>query len=122
MKVHESGECESEEGEREGKFAACYIAEENCKIENVSNIKNGNGIVYTVPQVINLDNLQNKLEIFMRVNNIYKNKKIVVKEGDNVVASFKRAHLAPGEMEKILLPEVILKRISKDIVIELQEG
>ncbi|MGL5355951.1 MAG: pyridine nucleotide-disulfide oxidoreductase, partial [Cetobacterium sp.] len=97
-------------------------AEENCKIENVSNVKNGEGIVYTVPQVINLDNLQNKLEIFMRVNNIYKNRKIVVKEGDNIIASFKRLHLAPGEMEKILLPEVLLKKISKDITIELQEA
>lgn len=56
----------------------------------------------------------------MRVNNIYKNKKIVVREGDNIIASFKRAHLAPGD-GKVLLPEVLLKRISKDIVIELQE-
>lgn len=119
--VHDLVDFVSEEGERAGKFAACYVAEENCKLEHVSHVKNGNGIVYTVPQIINLDNLQNKLEIFMRVNNIYKNKKIVVREGDNIIASFKRTHLAPGEMEKVLLPEVLLKRISKDIVIELQE-
>lgn len=120
--VHDLVDFVSEEGERAGKFAACYTAEENCKLENISNIKNGNGILYTVPQIIKLDNPQNRLEIFMRVNNIYKNKKIVVKEGDNIIASFKRTHLAPGEMEKILLPELLLKKISKDIVIELQEG
>ncbi|MEG0068425.1 NAD(P)/FAD-dependent oxidoreductase [Cetobacterium sp.] len=119
--VHDLVDFVSEEGERAGKFAACYVSAENCKLEHVSTIKNGYGIVYTVPQMINLDNLQNKLEIFMRVNNVYKNKKIVVREGDNIIASFKRVHLAPGEMEKILLPEVLLKRISKDITIELQE-
>ncbi|WP_297598643.1 FAD-dependent oxidoreductase [uncultured Cetobacterium sp.] len=119
--VHDLVDFVSEEGERAGKFAACYIAAENCKLENVSNIKTGDGIVYTVPQMINLDNIKNKLEIFMRVNNVYKNKKIVVREGENIIASFKRVHLAPGEMEKILLPEVLLKRISKDITIELQE-
>ncbi|MGL6114278.1 NAD(P)/FAD-dependent oxidoreductase [Cetobacterium sp. SF1] len=120
--VHDLVDFVSEEGERAGKFAACYISEKNCKTERVSNIKNGEGITYTVPQIINLDNLQNKLEIFMRVNNIYKNKKIVVREGDKIIGSFKRNHLAPGEMEKILLPEILLKKISKDILIELQEG
>lgn len=119
--VHDLVDFVSEEGERAGKFAACYINYTSCRTENVSNITNGDGIVYTVPQVIDLENIKNKLEIFMRVNNIYKNKKIVVKEGDNIIASFKRAHLAPGEMEKILLPEVLLKKISKDITIELQE-
>lgn len=119
--VHDLVDFVSEEGERAGKFAACYIDTNNCKIQNVSNISNGDGITYTVPQIINLDSIPKKLEIFMRVNNVYKNKKIVVKEGEKTIASFKRNHLAPGEMEKIILPEIILKGIKNNITIELQE-
>lgn len=119
--VHDLVDFVSEEGERAGKFAACYINMENCEVENMSYINNGNGITYTVPQRINLENISSKLEIFMRVNNVYKNKKIVVKEKDEIIASFKRAHLAPGEMEKIILPEVLLNKISGDITIQLEE-
>lgn len=120
--VHDLVDFVSEEGERAGKFAACYIDEENCKLERVSHISNGNGITYTVPQIINLEDIKGKLEIFMRVNNVYKNKKIVVTDDNGVIASFKRTHLAPGEMEKISLPEVLLKKICGNISIELQEG
>lgn len=118
--VHDLVDFVSEEGERAGKFAACYIKDGQCSYENVSNVTNGDGIVYTIPQIINLDGENKKLEIFMRVNNVYKNKRIVVKEGDKTIASFKRAHLAPGEMEKIILPQVILKNIKGDIEIKLE--
>jgi len=119
--VHDLVDFVSEEGERAGKFAACYADEEACQMEHIAHISNGNGITYTVPQIIDLDNIPKKLEIFMRVNNTYTNKKIVVREGQELIASFKKAHLAPGEMEKIMLPEVLLKKIKKSVTIELQE-
>lgn len=48
---------------------ACFTDEESCQLENIAHISNGDGITYTVPQIIDLDNIPNKLEIFMRVNN-----------------------------------------------------
>lgn len=119
--VHDLVDFVSAEGEKAGKFAANYIKNKNTP-ENIIEVKNGNGITYTVPQKIDLNKASGNLEIFMRVNNIYKNKKIVVREGENIIASFKRAHLAPGEMEKVVLPEIFLKKINSDIAIGLEEA
>lgn len=119
--VHDLVDFVSAEGEKAGKFAANYIKNKNTP-ENIIEVKNGNGITYTVPQKIDLNKASGNLEIFMRVNNIYKNKKIVVREGENIIASFKRAHLAPGEMKKVVLPEIFLKKINSNITIGLEEA
>ena len=37
---------------------------------------------------------------------------IVVADGENQIAKFKREHMAPGEMEKIKLPKVLLDKIT----------
>jgi hypothetical protein len=58
----------------------------------------------------------------MRVNNIYKDKVITVKNEDKLIAKFKRKHLAPSEMEKIILSKKQLEGIKGDIVISLEEG
>jgi hypothetical protein len=39
----------------------------------------------------------------MRVDNIYKDIKLVVKSNEEVIKEVKRSHVAPGEMETIKL-------------------
>jgi NADPH-dependent 2,4-dienoyl-CoA reductase/sulfur reductase-like enzyme len=123
--VHDLVDFVSEEGERAGKYAAQY-ANSNKTFERVlgteTNIENGVGITYTVPQTINLKNLNGKLEVFMRVNNVYKNMRIVLKDEDREIIGFPRKHLAPGEMEKITVPTKLLETINGNLTIELQEG
>ena len=119
--VHDLVDFVSSEGERAGKNAADYILNEKTPQINSAQIRNGNGIVYTVPQKVNLNNLSKNLEIFMRVNNIYKNKRIVVKDGDKEIIGFSKKHLVPGEMEKIIIPQKFLSGITGDLVIELEE-
>ena len=85
-------------------------------------VKNGNAVTYTVPQKIRKDNVEKSVEIFFRVNNVYHDMLIKVMSGDTMIASFKREHMAPGEMEKITLPKVILDRATTaDIVIALEK-
>ncbi len=79
-------------------------------------------INYTVPQRLNVEAIEDKLTVFMRVNNIYHNKRLVVRCGDDIIASFKRNHLAPSEMEKILLSKTQLEKITGDIIISLEDG
>ena len=68
---------------------------------------------YTVPQKIRKG--ADGAEIFFRVRQIFGNSAIVVKdENDNLIAKFKREHLAPGEMEKISIPKVLLDKIATD--------
>ena len=39
-----------------------------------------------------------------------------------MIAKFKRQHMAPGEMEKVMLPKVLLDRIRSDeITVSAQE-
>ena len=120
--VHDLVDFVSAEGERAGKNAAFYVNNKIEKNDLEISIENGQGITYTVPQIINGGTLAPVTDIFMRVNNVYKNKRIVVKEEDKEIISFPRKHLAPGEMEKISIPEKFLKDVKGKLTIELQEG
>ncbi len=121
--VHDLVDFVSMEGEKAGKCAADYVNNKDIPTferENV-NVQNGFGITYTVPQTINSKTSGN-IDIFMRVNNVYKNKKIAVMSGDKEIIAFPRKHLAPGEMEKITLPAKFLNGLTGTISIELKEG
>ena len=111
----------SEEAKRAGRCAAKYLKGQ-LNNEAYLNIKNGQNINYTVPQRLNIKEIEDTLTVFMRVNNVYHDKKIVVREDDKVIASFKRKHLAPSEMEKILLSKALLKDVIGDLTISLEDG
>ena len=90
--------------------------------ENVlQNILNGDRVNYTVPQRLNVSAVDDKLNIFLRVNNVYHDKKLVVKCNDTILAEFKKRHLAPSEMEKIILNKNILEKIDGDITVSLKD-
>lgn len=122
--VHDLVDFVSEEGERAGRNAAeSLLNEMKVELENI-NIKNGNGIVYTVPQILNIKKMIEKnenIDIFMRVNNVYENMRIVIKNSDKEILGFYRKHLTPGEMQRVTLPSNILKEVKSDITIILQE-
>jgi CxxC motif-containing protein len=54
--------------------------------------------------------VEKMVEVFFRVTAIYKESRIDVQCGGEVIASFKREHLAPGEMEKIVLLKDVLEK------------
>ena len=118
--VHDLVDFVSEEAKHAGYSVAKYI-KGTLRKEGYINIINGNSINYTVPQRLNINAIEDKLTIFMRVNNIYKNKALVVRDGEKIIASFKRSHLAPAEMEKIILKDSELKNINGDITISLED-
>ncbi|MDR0638806.1 MAG: FAD-dependent oxidoreductase [Spirochaetaceae bacterium] len=106
--VHDLVDFVTAESLRAGKAAATYAFKE---AGTVIEVRNGEGVGYTVPQKIRLDNVEKGIDIFFRATAIYKTAKIEVKSGGTVVVSFKREHLAPGEMEKITVPKVFLEKI-----------
>ncbi|MGL5056472.1 MAG: NAD(P)/FAD-dependent oxidoreductase, partial [Fusobacteriaceae bacterium] len=65
--VHDLVDFVSAEGERAGKKAAEYVNKEQSSENNLINLFNGEGITYTVPQIINLQDIQGNLTVFMRV-------------------------------------------------------
>ena len=55
--------------------------------------------------------MEKVVEVFFRVNNVYRDMVIQVKDGEEILCQFKREHMAPGEMEKIAIPRVLLDKV-----------
>jgi NADPH-dependent 2,4-dienoyl-CoA reductase/sulfur reductase-like enzyme len=120
--VHDLVDFVSAEARKAGTAAAKYIKNE-VKDGEYKEIINGKGITYTVPQKFRAENIDKALEIFMRVNNIYKNVKLEVKDEEKVLMSLNKQHLAPGEMEKVMVPKKILDTmVGKSLTVEVTGG
>lgn len=111
--VHDLVDNVTMESFKAGKCAAKYVKGE--LKEDVRTIETipGEGIRYIVPQKIRAENVEDSINLFMRVTGIYKNAKLVVKKNDTVLKEIKKIQLTPGEMEEIILDREMLK--CKDI-------
>lgn len=109
--VHDLVDFVTAESQKAGKAAAEYVLNGEKNKNNFIELSNGNGVGYTVPQKIRRG--ANGAEIFFRVRQIFGNSAITVRDSSgNLIAKFKREHLAPGEMEKISVPKVLLDKIT----------
>jgi NADPH-dependent 2,4-dienoyl-CoA reductase/sulfur reductase-like enzyme/CxxC motif-containing protein len=118
--VHDLVDFVSEEAAKAGKYAALYARAGAAANAATINVRWGEGVSYVVPQKIRTANVEKIIEVFFRTTAIYKESKVEVRCGDEVLATFKREHLAPGEMEKIvLLKEVIEKAKGRDITVNI---
>jgi CxxC motif-containing protein len=116
--VHDLVDFVSTEAMKAGKYAALYANGTTVKDTTAVNLRWGEGIGYVVPQKIRPTNVEKTIEVFFRSTAIYKESKIEIRCGDEVLASFKREHLAPGEMERIiLLKDIVEKANGRDITI-----
>lgn len=120
--VHDLVDFVTAESQKAGKAAADYVLNGEKDKNDFIALSNGNGVGYTVPQKIRKG--ADGAEIFFRVRQIFGNSAIVVKdENDNLIAKFKREHLAPGEMEKISVPKVLLDKITTgNATVSVEEG
>lgn len=109
--VHDLVDFVSAESRRAGINAAKYIKNEIKRNEEFIEIDGTNGISYTVPQKFRKENIDKGLEVFMRVREVFKDVKLEVRCGDEVIMSLKKPHMAPGEMEKIMIPKVFMDKI-----------
>ena len=105
--VHDLVDYVSAESERAGTAAAEFVLKGQREGKALE-LKNGADVSYTVPQKIRADDVEKAADVFFRVRRVFKNSVIEVHDGEKLLASFKREHMAPGEMEHILLPRKIL--------------
>ncbi len=104
LHVHDLVDYVSEEAEIAGRGAAAYIKGEtqsNCKIPVSADGK----IRYTVPEVITA---KKDVNVYFRVADVFRDKKVTVKSGERVLYSKKHLKLAPGEMECVKLTAEML--------------
>lgn len=120
LHVHDLVDWVTDESRRAGKFAAKFIAKaewiEEASIETVP----GQGIGYIVPQRVRSSQVDQVLELFMRVRDIYVGQTVVVRVDGKEVQAKRRGHMAPGEMERVKLPVSLfdgsgVKKITVDV-------
>ncbi len=106
--VHDLVDFVTGESLRAGKAAAQFAREGNRDAGDCVNIINGSGVSYTVPQRIRPDFAEKFSELYFRVRSPYQSAVITVEANGHTLSSFQRDHMAPGEMEKIILPKAVL--------------
>ena len=75
-----------------------------------------------MPQRIRPEMAKKVVTVFFRVNRVMRDGVIRVSSGGKELARFKRAHMAPGEMEHILLPVTLLDRAEGRIAVSAEEA
>lgn len=125
LHVHDLVDFVTEESYKAGAAAAAHAAK-NGGNENQKSIAivPGNLAAYALPQKLRLGQMGKTLEIFFRVRKIIQNAKIVLSANGQVLANFKRAHMAPGEMQSIKIPASLLKDVAKHncLVLDIEES
>lgn len=103
LHVHDLVDFVSGESEKAGKAAAEHLLGKRAD-GAVLKVTNGEGVSYTVPQKIRPEHLEKTAELYFRVRSVYRGGEILVARGEEIIARFSRERMAPGEMERILLP------------------
>ena len=117
LHVHDLVDYVSSEAALAGQNAAAFVQNDNAveKTHKVV-IKAENGVRYTVPQTIDVENMSDSVTVRFRVADIYQNRSVSVYYDGKKISSRKKRVLAPGEME-----QVILKKNSFDAYPDLSE-
>ncbi len=118
--VHDLVDFVSAESERAGAAAAEYVLSGSRGTDCIT-VSRGDCVNYTVPQKIRVNAPVKFVDVFFRVNRIFTSSRIVVKSGDTVLTAFNRDHMAPGEMEHIILPKAMIGKAENGITVSCEE-
>ena len=123
LHVHDLVDYVTLEAQTAGEGAAKYILGQNAKDPVYVNVSTGNGVRYTVPQMVNIKS-KDDIKIYFRVGQIYKNAKVVLTCAGKVISSKKKVKLAPGEMENVIIPNDVLATLcaTDEIKVEVDQG
>jgi pyruvate/2-oxoglutarate dehydrogenase complex dihydrolipoamide dehydrogenase (E3) component len=104
LHVHDLVDYVSSEAALAGENAAAFVLNANAveKTHKVV-IKAENGVRYTVPQTIDVENMNDSVTVRFRVGDIYRDRSVCVYYDGKKISSRKKRVLAPGEMEQVVL-------------------
>ncbi len=110
--VHDLVDYVTGESQKAGRAAAEYVKLGERSRKNHISVKEGEGVGFIVPSKIHREAMD--AEIYFRPRKIFGTSAITVKEGDRVLVHVKRAHMAPGEMERVRLTRALLDAVMSD--------
>lgn len=103
LHVHDLVDYVSEEASRAGANAAKYVKGELAATGRHVVIHAADGVRYTVPRSIHVDQMEDTLTVRFRVGAVYQDCFVNVYFGQKKVMSRKKKVMAPGEMEQVVL-------------------
>lgn len=102
LQVHDLVDYVSDEAEIAGRGAACYVTEQQKDSSLVVDVKPGDKIRYVLPQKLNVNNSQGKVDLYMRVTEpMGRTVFTVCDDKGNLLSKAVKMRAMPGEMEKI---------------------
>jgi hypothetical protein len=113
LHVHDLVDFVSEEAEIAGKAAAAYIAGNKGEAKDIKLVTDGK-VRYTVPQKIS--SADANVTVYFRVADVYRDVRIMVRDGENVVINKKKIKVAPGEMETVTVTPDMIKGMNGDVL------
>lgn len=120
--VHDLVDFVTAESQKAGRAAAKFVQSGLQGTSEIIEVKAGDAVSYTVPQRIRPGLVEQKCDLSFRVNRVCGPSEILVTSGEETIARFQREHLAPGEMERITLPRVLLDRAKGELTVAIGEG
>ncbi len=121
LHVHDLVDFVSLEGVKAAQGVVRYLNGQLVDSDNKINVNVSQGISYALPQIINKENLEDDLDIFFRVNKIYKKSKVILSNNGQEIHSSTKLHMAPAEMNKLTIAKKQLQSIDSDLTIEIKE-
>lgn len=118
--VHDIVDFVTKESRIAGKNAALYAMGNNHRNEDVKT-QSGNGVRYVLPNYIDSKS-EEDVNLFLRVTDIYKGKKLVVKSNGKMVYEKKVRLMVPSEMENIKITPKMLEEIDGNIEVMVEEA
>lgn len=118
LQVHDLVDFVSEEAEIAGRAAAESITRPK-EERNATEVTNGIGVTYVLPQKIDKSRAGD-VKLYFRVNGEYKDCFVVVKDGEKEIMRIKKRVVAPGEMEKLTLSASKISALGKNITVSLE--
>ena len=103
LHVHDLVDFVTAESKRAGQNVVKYLNKKDDRSHKTTVLKPNDGVSYIVPQSIHYESLGPTIELFLRVTGEYHDKELVIKGDNEEIRRIKRKHMAPAEMEKIIL-------------------
>lgn len=103
LHVHDLVDFVSQESANAGEYAAEYIRKGKTAAGRVLPIRAVDGVRYTVPSMVRVEQMQDTVTVRLRVGDVYQDCAIVTYAGDKEIGRRKKKVFAPGEMEQVIL-------------------
>ena len=119
LHVHDLVDFVSKEGKKAGVCASNYVRGMRYQEERIKVVA-GEGVGYLLPQKISPKFVEDNIELLFRVRKNYKNCKIVIMQDGTKIREIKKMHLAPAEMETIVITKEEILGTSNTIQIAVE--